>query len=80
MSEPTGTLAPVPPTPADAPVLLNVEQVATLLNCSPRHVYRLCDAGRMPRPVRLGALVRWNRAVIEAWIEAGCPAPKGGRR
>lgn len=63
-----------------APAMLTVHQVAHMLNCSVRHVYRLCDAGRMPRPVRLGALVRWNRTAIESWIEAGCPAPKGGRR
>lgn len=63
-----------------APAMLTVHQVAQLLNCSVRHVYRLADAGRMPRPVRLGALVRWNRTVIESWIAAGCPVVKGGRR
>jgi excisionase family DNA binding protein len=54
--------------------LLNVRQVAALLGCSPRHVYRLSDAGRMPAPVRLSALVRWRRTEIEQWIAAGCPA------
>ncbi|MCL4743291.1 MAG: helix-turn-helix domain-containing protein [Phycisphaerales bacterium] len=54
-------------------LLLDVRQISTLLSCSSRHIYRLCDAGRMPRPVRLGALVRWDRAVIERWIAAGCP-------
>ena len=56
------------------PTLLDVEAVARMLGCSPRHVYRLADAGRMPAPLKLGALVRWNRAAIEAWIEQGCPA------
>jgi excisionase family DNA binding protein len=61
--------------PADAPAaaLLDVRAVAALLDCSPRHVYRLADAGRMPPPVRLGALVRWRRQTIEDWISAGCP-------
>ena len=54
--------------------LLDVQDVAALLHCSARHVYRLSDAGRMPRPVRLGALVRWRRQVVLDWIAAGCPA------
>jgi hypothetical protein len=32
----------------------------------------MADAGRMPAPLKLGALVRWNRASIDAWIEQGC--------
>lgn len=59
-------------------VLLDVEAVAGLLSCSTRHVYRLADAGRMPRPVKLGALVRWSRAEIEAWIAEGCPSCRKG--
>jgi excisionase family DNA binding protein len=56
-----------------AAALLDVEQVAQTLNCSPRHIYRLSDAGKMPRPVRLGSLVRWNREVLDEWISSGCP-------
>jgi excisionase family DNA binding protein len=52
--------------------LLDVEQVAELLNCSVRHVYRLVDSGKMPRPVRLGTLCRWPHEAIEKWIAAGC--------
>ena len=47
--------------------------VAGKLSCSPRHVYRLADAGRMPAPLRLGALVRWDLDVIDQWISEGCP-------
>ena len=53
--------------------LIDVQSVAELLNCSTRHVYRLANRGHIPRPVKLGALVRWNRAVIESWIAEGCP-------
>jgi len=60
--------------------LMTINDVARLLNCSTRTVYRLNDAGRMPRSVRLGSLVRWNRSEIEQWITDGCPAPKGGRQ
>lgn len=55
-----------------APELLDVRKVASMLGCSPRHVYRLFDAGRLPRPVRLGTLVRWRRAELASWIDDGC--------
>ena len=64
---------PVPPDRA-ASVLLDVRAVAALLDCSRRHIYRLADAGRMPAPVRIGALVRWRRSDLDAWLAAGCPA------
>jgi len=56
--------------------MLTVQDVAKLLNCSTRSVYRLSDSGRMPRPVKLGALVRWPKAVVENWIGLGCPRAK----
>ncbi len=69
---------------AKAPAeLLDIRKVAAMLCCSTRHVNRLADAGKMPAPSRLGALVRWNRAEIERWITEGCPdlaGNKGGRR
>jgi excisionase family DNA binding protein len=58
---------------AVAPQLLDVLAVAEMLGCSPRHVYRLSDAGKMPAPVKLGALVRWSAVAIREWIDAGCP-------
>jgi predicted DNA-binding transcriptional regulator AlpA len=62
--------------------LLDVRAVAALLGgCSVRHVYRLADADRMPRPIKLGHLVRWCRAAIDLWIADGCPSCRdGGRR
>jgi excisionase family DNA binding protein len=63
------------PLPADGPAaaLLDVRAVAALCTCSVRHVYRMADAGRMPAPVRLGALVRWRRQDLLDWLAAGCP-------
>jgi len=54
-------------------VLLTVHEVARMLSCSVRTVYRLTASGRMPRPTRLGALVRWPRHIIEQWVAQGCP-------
>jgi len=68
------TLSTAPPADAAAlPALLDVQAVAALLVCSARHVYRLSDAGRMPAPVRLGALARWRRSELIDWLAAGCP-------
>jgi excisionase family DNA binding protein len=75
------TTLPTTDTPAAA--LLDVRAVAALLDCSPRHVYRLAHAGRMPPPLRIGALVRWRRADLDTWLVAGCPSCRpqpGGRR
>lgn len=69
--------------PSVESALLDVKQVASLTRCSQRTVYRLVDAGKMPRPVKLGSLVRWRRAEILKWIIAGCPSvrvAKGGAR
>lgn len=70
------------PRPGVNAELLSVRGVAELLGCSARHVYRLADAGKMPAPVRLGSLVRWNRSALLAWIGQGCPTVRrigGGR-
>ena len=63
-----------PPADADSAGMYDAESLARLLKCSTRTIYRLCDAGRMPRPIKLGALVRWPRAAIVDWIGAGCPS------
>jgi excisionase family DNA binding protein len=61
--------------------LLTVHEVARMLKCSARTVYRLADGGHMPRPVKLNTLVRWSRSAVESWIAAGCPRTgKGARR
>ena len=53
--------------------LLDVQAVAKILGCSNRHVYRLSDAGKMPRPVKLGSLVRWSCADLDDWIACRMP-------
>ncbi len=60
------------PEAVSAAELLDVKAVAALLNCSTRHIIRLADGGKMPAPVRLGVLVRWNRAALLDWVSKGC--------
>jgi excisionase family DNA binding protein len=65
----------------NANCLLDVESVAEMLNVSTRHVYRLADAGRMPRPLKLGGANRWDRDALSRWIADGCPRCDGrGKR
>lgn len=54
--------------------LISVRKVAELLGCSSRHIYRLCDAGKMPRPIKLGTLVKWRRSELVKWLDSNCPA------
>lgn len=64
---------------ADDSALLDVHAVAAMLGCSARHVYRLSDSGRMPPPVKLGALVRWKRTSLFEWIQENCPSVRSAR-
>ena len=78
----TATLEKPAVTPEPA-ALLDVGAVAELLACSSQHVRRLADAGRMPRPLKLGALLRWRRDDLDRWLSAGCPScreDRGARR
>ncbi|QDV81434.1 helix-turn-helix transcriptional regulator [Planctomycetes bacterium TBK1r] len=55
--------------------LLSVTKVAERLGCSERTVYRLAGDGKMPRPVKLGVLTRWDSENLDEWVQAGCPTP-----
>lgn len=71
--------APSPTHLNPSPALLNVQELAALLKCSTRTVYRLSDGGLLPRPRKLGALVRWSSAEVHEWIAGGCkPVRRSG--
>ena len=52
---------------------LSADEVAALLGISRVHVWKLASTGRLPKPVRLGRAVRWDRKNLEAWLAAGAP-------
>jgi len=60
--------------------MLTIDGVAAMLACSPRTVRRLVDSGRIPRPVRLGGMIRWPRQPFELWVRQGCPSPAKAKR
>jgi len=57
------------------PFMVNAKEVARLLGISRSNFYGLLSAGRIgPAPIHLGRRVLWQRAEIEAWVRADCPA------
>lgn len=66
--------------PAVTAVVITIDDVAKLLGCSTRHVRRMADSGRVPRPVKFGALLRWIKADVDRWILSGCPNSRKGAR
>lgn len=55
------------------PLLISVSELATILKCSTRTVWRMESAGLLPSPVRFGGKVRWRYQDIIQWIEKNCP-------
>lgn len=58
--------------------MITVGQVAVMLACSAKTVYRLTDRGAIPKPIRLGGMIRWRRTDIEQWIADRCPRSSSG--
>jgi excisionase family DNA binding protein len=51
------------------PRMIDVNEVAMILDVSTRTVWRLAASRELPQPVRFGRNVRWRIRDIEAWIE-----------
>jgi predicted DNA-binding transcriptional regulator AlpA len=63
-----------PPAAPEPALLLPAAQAARLCGVSPATWHRMVAAGRAPAPVRLSpGCVRWRRAELLGWTEAGCP-------
>ena len=53
--------------------MVDVKEAARLCCFSESMIYKLKRAGKMPPPIKIGALMRWKRRELLEWIEAGCP-------
>ncbi len=54
---------------------IDIFELMDCLRVSRTTIKRWNSNGSMPEGIRIGPrLVRWERAVIEEWIEAGCPS------
>lgn len=57
---------------------ITVQELAEILKCSDRHITHLRAIGAVPKPAKLGSLVRWHRKQIEDWVRDGCPQAESG--
>lgn len=56
-------------TPTGIPLLLTPQEAADALTISPRTLWAMTKEGRIPA-IRIGRLVRYDRADLVRWIEA----------
>jgi len=55
-------------------ILLDATQASKLLGVSRATFWTYHSAGKVPLPIRLSPrVVKWRRAELEAWVQAGCP-------
>lgn len=65
--------------PEALPMMIDVNGLSEMLGCSTRHTYRLANAGRIPKAIKLGSLVRWPGAAIKKWLENECKNSGGAQ-
>ena len=74
MSEPEHILKPaVAYLKSCGRLLLDTDDMATFLGIPAKAVRYMTWTTRLPLPMRLGGLVRWNVIHLLPWVEAGCP-------
>lgn len=61
------------PADASATLLLSAHDLARELRVSVRTLRSWDAAGHIPKPLRLGHAVRWERVELVRWIAAGGP-------
>jgi predicted DNA-binding transcriptional regulator AlpA len=60
--------------PSDNSYLLNLEQMAGILQKGIDTVYRWIELGKVPKPIRLGKAPMWVRQDVYDWLAAGSPS------
>ena len=60
---------------ANAAALIGVKELAVMLGegDNERAVYKMREAGRLPPTMRHTRNLRWRKAEVRDWIDAGCP-------
>jgi len=56
--------------------LIDAKTLAEILSVSPRTVWRLRAAGKLPQAVTFGGSVRWRLSDIALWQELRCPSTR----
>ena len=50
-------------------LLLTSQEVAKCLGVHPRTLLRAAQRGDLPKPVRIGRLIRWSARAIDEWLQ-----------
>ena len=53
--------------PTELKALNNKKETASYCGCSTRQIELLANAGKFPKPIRLGTHPRWTKKSIEKW-------------
>ena len=54
-----------------SPRYLTVKDVASMLQCSVRHIENLVHRGEFPVPIKVGRLARWDQDTVLAHLSSG---------
>ncbi|MHC4758178.1 MAG: helix-turn-helix transcriptional regulator [Planctomycetota bacterium] len=65
--------------------MLAAKQLAKIMSLSPRTIWRLRSAGKLPRPITIGGSIRWIASDIDLFMDCNCDMQefeirKGGQR
>lgn len=59
--------------PEDKGLLIDSRRAAKLLGISERTLWGMWNEGMMPKPIRIGRVVRFSYEELQAWVNAGGP-------
>ena len=54
-------------------LMMTAKEGAALLKISERAFHKRRQAGRLPKPIKIGRSTRWRREELLKWVKAGCP-------
>ena len=52
---------------------VDAKSLGKMIGVSLRKVRQLDASGKLPKPVRIGASVRWSVDELRSWVAEGCP-------
>ncbi len=57
---------------------LTIKEASAYCKISESNFYKLNRKGLVPKPVKIGTILRWRKSDLVAWVAAGCPRDWNG--
>jgi prophage regulatory protein len=57
----------------EPPVMITAAEFAAICGMKTATLRQKVKCGQVPAPIRIGGIVRWDKAEILAWLQAGAP-------